>query len=259
MLDNFFAYAVKQKYIAVNPMTDVELKKRKGIAKNDKCGKALRPELHDDVLWWVMNDTILSPIVVTFIATGMRPQELIALQWENVDIENRKIGIVEAVKRTRTYDSDWNLVERGVKVGLTKTDTSVRTIDMSELVAEELTEWKQYCDDNGIISKFVFPNTKNGKMRSYSGIRTSFDRFKTRHGLQDENISLYTFRHTYAYVTLRKTKNLIAVAADMGHAKVSTTLDNYGSVFYEDRIETANAIDDAFIEIRNKKKNEKPA
>ena len=62
-------------------------------------------------------------------------------------------------------------------------------------------------------------------MRTYSGLWSSLERFKKRYGLQEENISLYTFRHTYATILLEQRENPKIVANLMGHTRVSTTLD----------------------------------
>jgi len=185
--------------------------------------------------------------------TGLRPQELLALRWENVSIEQRSIKIAEAVKRTRQFDSDWNLVAKGSKVGATKSTYSVRTLPMPETVAEALAEWVHYCNEHNIYSEYVFPNTKTGGMRKYSGLRTSLVRFVKRHGLEDEGINLYSFRHTFATVLLNRRENPRLVADLMGHADASTLLKFYAAAFKEMHVEAAKALDDTFNSFTQKK------
>ena len=124
---------------------------------------------------------------------------------------------------------------------------------MPDAVVDALVEWKRYCSENEIQSKFVFPNTKDGGMRTYSGLRSSLERFKKKHGLQDENISLYTFRHTYATILLEQRENPKIVANLMGHTRVSTTLDLYSHVV-DDEVykQTAKTLDGAFANLTQK-------
>jgi site-specific recombinase XerD len=120
-------------------------------------------------------------------------------------------------------------------------------------VVGALREWKEYCTANGIHSDFVFPNTNTGEMRTYSGLRSSLERFKKRHGLQDENISLYTFRHTFATILLEQRENPKIVANLMGHSRVGTTLDLYSHVVDEEVYkQTAQTLDGAFNVLINK-------
>ena len=246
MLNNFFIHAVDRKYIHVNPMNGVKLRRKKGSDVSEKSGKALRPEIRAYVFAGIMDNVVLKPIIITFIMTGLRPQELLALRWENVSIEQRTIGVVEAVKRERKFDKDWRLIQKGEKIGETKTLSSVRTLPMPETVAQVLSEWVQYCEEKNIISKYVFPNTKTGEMRKYSGLRSNLVRFIERHGLENEGICLYTFRHTFATVLLEHKENPRLVADLMGHVDASTTLKFYASVFKEAHLEAAKTIDATF-------------
>jgi integrase len=253
MLNNFFKYAVKQNYITANPVEDVVIRKVGSNNSSDRSGKALRPEIRENVLGWVMANPILKPIIITFTLTGLRPQELIALMWENVDIDSKSIAVKHAVNRTREFDADGNVVSKGVKLGKTKTPKSVRTIAMPDAVVDAINGWREYCRDNSIHSVFVFPNTKTGEMKTYSGLRSSLERFKKRHGLQNEGISLYTFRHTYATILLEQRENPKIVANLMGHTRVSTTLDLYSHVV-DDEVykQTAKTLDGAFTNLTKK-------
>ncbi|MCL2187757.1 MAG: site-specific integrase [Defluviitaleaceae bacterium] len=247
LLNNFFKYAMKQNYVTSNPVEDVVVRKAGGKSSSEKSGKALRPEIRENVMAQVMENPILKPIIITFTLTGLRPQELIALVWENINIENKSISVKQAVNRTREFDSEGNVISKGVKIGKTKTPKSVRTIVMPDAVVEALQEWKHYCKANDIHSAFVFPNTTTGEMRTYSGLRSNLERFKKRHGLQNEKISLYTFRHTYATILLEQRENPKIVANLMGHTRVSTTLDLYSHVV-DDEVykQTARTLDGAF-------------
>jgi len=70
---------------------------------------------------WVMENPVLKPIVFTFTLSGLRPQELIALKWETVNLDSKTISVASAVNRVREFDNDGNVVARGLVIGKTKT------------------------------------------------------------------------------------------------------------------------------------------
>jgi integrase len=203
---------------------------RKGSDSSEGKAKALRQEIRHSVLNWVSEDMLLKPIIITFSFTGLRPQELIALKWENVNLAEKTISVKQALNRVITFDERGNTIARGQTIGKTKSPKSVRTFVMPDVVVAVLQEWQVYCEDKNIKSEFVFPNTKTGAMRTYSKLRSLLVRFINKHALANECISLYTFRHTFATVLLEERENPRIVADLMGHQKVSTTLDIYSHV-----------------------------
>jgi len=246
LLNNFFIYAVDEDIIKKNPMSKVDIKRNTG---SDKKGKALRPEVRGIILAHAVKSPILKPIIITFILTGLRPQELIALRWANVCLDSRVLFVCEALNRVIEFNLDGSVKSRSAKVGKTKTRKSVRSFEMPDNLVNALLEWKQHCEDNGITSEFVFPNTKNGEMRTYAGLRSLLERFKHSHGLDDEGISLYTFRHTYATMLIENELNDRLIADLMGHVKTSTLHDNYNTVFKHVRVKAANTIDGIFTSL----------
>jgi site-specific recombinase XerD len=125
---------------------------------------------------------------------------------------------------------------------------------MPPIVDEVLREWEQYCSRKGIQSEFVFANSKNGEMRTYSGLRSLFRRFVERHNLQGEGATLYTLRHTFATILLEQRENPKIVMNLMGHTKVKTTLDLYSHVVDDTVYEvTAQTLDGVYNALTQKK------
>jgi len=260
LLNNFFQYALKQHYVITNPMEDVVIHKR--VIVTNTNDRALRPEIREDVIAWVMENPILKPIVFVFTLTGLRPQELIAIKWENINFDSKTISVKKAANRTFEFDSDGNVISKSLVIGKTKTPKSVRTLRMPDAAVNALLEWIQYCEQNDIKSDFVFPSTTpptKGEMRTYTGLRSLIERFREKHGLQSEKITLYTFRHTFATILLEQRENPKIVSELMGHTKVSTTLDLYGTVFDTVYEQTAQTLDGAFTDLCPKEKSAKLA
>lgn len=252
LLNNFFMYAVDEDIILKNPMSKVRIKHNTG---SEKKGKALPPEIRGVVLAQVMDNPILKPITLAFVLTGLRPQELIALRWVNVSLESKTLSVCEAMNRIVEFNEDGSVSKRGAKVGKTKTPKSVRSFEMPENLVNALLEWQQYCESHNIVSEYVFPTTTTGEMRTYSGLRSLLERFKKSHGLQDEGICWYTFRHTYATMLIENELNDRLIADLMGHVKTSTLHDHYNTVFKHVRIKAANKLDDIFDSLTTENKN----
>jgi integrase len=251
LLNNFFKYAVKQHLINENPMTDIIIRRDSDDIGDDKTRMALRPEIRKVVFNAVNVNPILKPIIITFSFTGLRPQEICALKWSDVSLDEKTISVKRALKRVLKFDDDWNVVSTSMVIGKTKTPKSVRSIAIPDVVVTVLKEWILYCDENNIQSEYVFPNTETGEFRTYSGLRSILQRFIKRNKLEDENITLYTFRHTFATILLEERENPRIVADMMGHVKVSTTLDQYSHVvsntIYE---QTARTLDNVYAKLK---------
>ena len=253
LLNNFFAYAVEQNYLTANPMAKVKVRKKESDSSDEK-GQALKPEVREALLELVEQNPLLKPIVITSSFTGLRPQEICALRWDNVSLADKTISVKKAVVRETEFDEDWNIVSRRSVIGKTKTKKSVRNIAIPDAVVTALNEWLLHCKENDIRSEYVFPNTRTGGFRTYSGLRSILERFKKKHGLINEGISLYTFRHTFATVLLEERENPRIVADMMGHEKISTTLDLYSHVVTNSVYEqTAQKLDGIYARLTKKK------
>ena len=247
LLRNFFIYAVKKGIICSNPMDDVKVNKRDDSNNGDDKSLALREEVREQVFRQVSENPILKPIITTLSLTGLRPQELLSLERRHLNFDRKILSVKQAVKRHVEYDDAGKVIARSELIGSTKTANSVRDILLSDVVVQILKEWLEYCTEHNICSKFVFPNTKTGGMRTYAGLRSLLTRFIKKHGLEDEGISLYTFRHTFATMLLEERENPKVVAALMGHKKVSTTLNIYSHVVNKEVfVKTAQTLDGVF-------------
>ena len=248
-LSQFYEYAVKQKLVSLNPIADVKI--RDTERRNERM--ALTPQQREVICKALDQEVLLKPILLTFIMTGLRPQELIALKWKNIDFESSVISVEAATNREVSFDESGNVVGRRLVIGNTKTAGSVRKFPAPAVVMEALKEWKTHLSGQeqaaGVTVTtgdcFVFSSQK-GTMRTYSGLRSLLIRFLKRIGLDGKGISLYTFRHTFATMLLERRENPKIVSTLMGHSKVLTTLSIYSHVIsndvYEDTTRTLDAI-----------------
>jgi integrase len=260
LLNKFFIYAVKQKLITDNPIEDVILCTPEVDDDDDNIdsgmmnGIALREEIRGEVLARVLENPILKPILTTLTLTGLRPQELIPLKWSRVNLDSNVLFVKGALKRTTLFNENGDVIGRGTKIGKPKTPSSIRGIPLPDTAAEVLREWQLYCKENKISSEYVFPNTKTGKMWSYSGLRNALVRFIEENNWKGEGIKLYSFRHTFATIMLEEGVNHKLAAETMGHKRLSTFLDVYCHAVSDSARERATqSLDGAFARYTQKK------
>ena len=157
--------------------------------------------------------------------TGMRRGEMMALRWENVNLEEGYLLVVESAVKT---SSD------GVRLETTKTERGERRIDldrrMVELLAEQKERQQAWVDKepSGRIDKgLVFPGADGDWMKPQNMLR-HLKELGTRVGIPD--ITFHKLRHFHATIALDQGNNPVVVSRRMGHSKVSTTIDLYGHV-----------------------------
>lgn len=263
LLNQFFQYAEKNGLSRDNPIADVKIKTTSRDEKmEDK--KALSKDLRKDVFFELVSNEILKPIVTAMVFTGLRPGELIALKWGDIDFKNSLISVKRGVSKEIEFDDNGRALTRKLILSSTKTALSVRTFKAPQIVMDVLKEWltrQQGIEQDKHLSLtkadcFVFC-TQNGTMRTYSGLRSLLRRFIAKHGWMDEEMHLYTFRHTFATMLLEKRENPKIVSKLMGHASVNTTLRIYSHVLNEVYEDTARTLDEVFTSLHENSLPEK--
>jgi integrase len=238
-------------------------KKGNGAVSAAERQKAIRPfsdpELEKVLKTAREQDAEHFPLFILLARTGMRPGEAAALQWTDFDFTNRKI-LVE-----RAYSAG--------ELGSTKTDC-VRTVDMSQELATALSalykvrEAQTLKQGWGEVPDLVFINAA-GNPTDESRVRKRFTRVLKKAEITGHR--LYDLRHTFATQLLAKGAPITYVAAQLGHARPSTTLQWYarwlpqaGAVFV-DRLDAPSTIwhqsgtDEESVEVAADAESEKDA
>jgi integrase len=140
--------------------------------------------------------------------TGMRPNEALALRWDNIDFVRNQLLIRKSLSR--------------YGLGEPKTPGSVRTIDMLPDVRNALLAQRPRTQ---LRSEFVFPNEHGGPLDETNFRDRNWRRLLTRAGLAYR--PLYHCRHTYAVLELSHGENSLFVARQLGHTTPETTYQRY--------------------------------
>ena len=171
--------------------------------------------------------TRLHPFVVLAVTTGMRRGEIGALSWDTVDLERRTLTVRQAIGDDR----------KGTTFLKTTKSGRERALPLSPLAAEALRRLKvsQAADklaapegayqDRG----FVFAD-ELGRLLDLDSVSKAFSALASRLGIKSKGISLHSCRHFGATQALVSGNDVRTVAALLGHASASTTLNVYGHV-----------------------------
>jgi integrase len=134
---------------------------------------------------------------------GLRPGELYALEWQNLDLE---IGCARIV---RSWDS------QGKVFNPPKTKAGIRVVPLSAWLITQLKAHRDRSDTTGL----VFPTKLKRPMNPANVRRDIWVPLKKRAGVRD--LDLYSLRHTFASLGRTSGESAFNVARMMGHSRSS--------------------------------------
>ncbi len=235
IIQSIFHRGVEQGFIRDTPCRNVILPK-----KRNKKKKPVLDEKQTKQFMLLIDEKKCDPdikrILKVLLFTGMRCGECLALSWEDINFDDMTISI------------EHNLADVGGKHWLTtpKTESSIRTIGMSEALAAIFKEQKQYQEQliKALGDDFAHPEmvftSANGNYRDRSSLGTSFRRFLK--GTDFEFLTLHSLRHCNATLLLNSGVDLKIVSDHLGHCDIGVTANIYADVLKSSKAKVANLI-----------------
>ena len=160
--------------------------------------------------------------IILTVFTGVRLGELMGLEWNDIDFRN---GIV-SINRSSQY-----LADTGVFTKVPKTESSIREVAIPDFVISLLEEYKLWYDEQKSLYGELWINSNrlfvqaDGKPMHPSTISKWFVKFIGQIGLPV--INFHGLRHTNATLLIAQNVDVAVVAARLGHAQITTTLNFY--------------------------------
>lgn len=198
--------------VSVNPTNGIELPavrgRRERIATPEQAAAliAAAPE-HDRALW------------ATASYAGLRRGELMALRWEDIDLD---AGLIRV---ERSWDMRDGLIEPKSRAG--KRSVPIATVLREHLAAHALRTGRRSGLVFGRAPDRPFQPTTLGGRASTAWKRMNSERAKRR--LEPiPPIGLHECRHTFASLMIAAGVNAKALSTYMGHSTITITLDRYG-------------------------------
>lgn len=188
--------------------------------------KSLTSEEISSLKTALMNNKIVYPVIALMSVTGIRTQEALGLQWQDIDFVNATINIRRAVTEKIAWDERGNKISGETVLGPTKRGTSDRIIEVPDTVINLLKEWRATAPH---ISKTklgandrVFGNSK-GPDWTYAGFRSSVNHTLQKADSGMDSLRLHRLRHTVAtMISNEPDANIYHVMQLLGHTQIKT-------------------------------------
>jgi integrase len=162
------------------------------------------------------------------LGLGMRQGELLALHWDDVDLDQATLTIHEG-----------------------KTDASQRTLPLSPGLVAALKRQKTRQQRERLIlgadwrgNGHVFTSEVGTPLRARNVVR-HFKRLLTKAGLP-ETTRFHDLRHTAASLMLAQGVDLKTVSSILGHSTIATTANVYGHIYEQTQRQIITALDALF-------------
>lgn len=164
----------------------------------------------------------LEALLTLAVTTGMREGELLALRWQDIDLEHGSLQ----VKRAVTYLKEYGYVESEPKTAKSQRTIKLPVFVVSILLTHRLQqkEQKQEVGTTWIDKGLVFTNAQ-GYYLSPSTLLKMFKRFLVSIGLP--SMRFHDLRHSAATILLAMNTHPKVVQEILGHSQIAMTLDVY--------------------------------
>jgi integrase len=168
----------------------------------------------------------LEALYVLAVSTGMREGELLALRWQDVDLNAASLQ----VRATLTWGTGG-----AFSLSEPKTKSSQRQILLTSMEVEKLRQHRRLQAEERLRLgsawedlSLVFANEVGRPILPQNLVRRSFRRILDRAGLP--HVRFHDLRHTAATLLLGRGVHAKIVSEMLGHSQIGITLDTYSHV-----------------------------
>ena len=190
------------------------------------------------------------PVLIMYYC-GLRRGELIALEWNAVDLEKKEL----IIRKAATFEHNEATIKDHAK-----TEAGNRTIRIPADLIEPLTYWKKESK-----SLYVCPNVKTGSVMSLQAWQCAWNSYQhylnIAAGGRDasrsnpkviavEPFTAHQLRHTYATMLYGAGVDLKTAQAQLGHSDVKVTMGIYTHVDENLKNESLQKLDDYFSRLK---------
>jgi integrase len=248
-----FTYARRRKLIDTNPAADLDLpaiprtnripltaaQLRKFLAFTGRANALeSRP---DDLLEKRANDSLadpLHPLWVTAAWTGLRQGELLALRWQDVNLDRGSLVVRGSLTRLPGPNGTRYVITEP------KTPKSVRTVPLLPAVVDVLRDLrKAQLERPGKLDQGLVFCTEAGSPLDAAKVTKRYQAALAAAGLP--RARFHDIRHLAATMWIEHGMDLATVADLLGHSTISTTVNVYGHLSDRHRAEAMRKFGEA--------------
>lgn len=187
------------------------------------------------------NDIRIRTAFNIFIFTGLRRGEVAGLEWGDVDFENGTINVCRTSNHSKS---------KGIYTKKPKTENSIRTISISDMLIEQLREYQEWYirnkenwGDKWIETDRIFTGEHGGPIDP-----NRFDAWlrKLKQNADFPPFTVHSLRHTNITLQIAAGVPLTTVSGRAGHSRTSTTTDIYAHFIKTSDRQAADTLNDLF-------------
>jgi integrase len=185
-------------------------------------------------------DAPIYPQIIVALFTGMRRGEILALRWQQVDVDGKVITVRAALEETAS----------GLRSKESKSDAGQRDVALPDIVVDVLREHRRKELETRIalgLGKITADALLFGRLDgapcSPNMFSKAWAKLADRIGLAE--ITFHALRHTHASHLIDAGVDVVRISKRLGHSSPTVTLDTYAHLFARREDKSAAAINDA--------------
>ena len=209
-------------------------------------------------LFEISKDDPLELIILITAFYGLRRSEVLGLQWDSFDFENKTITIKHTITITNTNGNNRKIEGKD----RTKNKSSYRTLPLFDDIANMLLKAKEIQE----AFKKAFGNSYNKKYLNYVFVKPDGNIVRPDYVTEHfsillkknkmKHIRFHDLRHSCASLLLAKGIPMKSIQEWLGHSNFSTTANLYAHLDTNSKRISANVLEDTFKLTDKKKENE---
>ena len=171
------------------------------------------------------NYTDFYPMLLTAVSTGMTRGELLALTWQDILCEEKKIKVNKSLYRG-------DIVKH-------RTKNSIRNVDISDDLITVLKAWQNECVKGK--GAFIFPNSEGESQDPDNMIKRRF--IPTVKKSEVPPIRFIDLRDIYASLLIKQNLPLTYIQEQLGHSSPQVTAERYKFLLDKQQFKSLNILE----------------
>lgn len=237
-------YYLESGLVGVNPCDGVVMPKNESepirVFSEEECKK-----LEIEALRTYKNGSFIyrfGPGIVFLLYSGLRVGEALALSWNDIDFEGRRIRVNKNVSYEKVSDTPgakYNYIVQNS----TKTRSGNRVVPMTQKAYNML---KLIFEITGHQNHVFITNS--GERVQVAYFNRCFHKMLKNTGITqgNETIGVHALRHTFATRLFKNGCDIKVISTILGHSTVRITYDIYVSVIQEESVKAMTSLDKYF-------------
>ena len=153
------------------------------------------------------------------IYSGMRIGEVCALQWKDIDLEEKVIRVNKSIQRIYTEEDTTGKMKTELLISTPKTKSSQREIPIVPKLFKMMKDFAKICRPDYFVCSGTTTPIEPRTYRSY--YKKKIEEIGLPH------LKFHGLRHTFATQLIASKADVKTVSAILGHSDITTTLNTY--------------------------------